>query len=134
MNVFVDTNIFLDVILQRSNFKHSVIVLNAAKKGLFNGFIADISLINIAYIAKKQHKIINSFITQINQSFTIVGANNNIFQRALLLDNNDLEDSVQYICAQKNACNVIVTNDKDFYSGDIKVLNAQNFVNDLIKP
>ncbi|MDC9714692.1 MAG: PIN domain-containing protein [Gammaproteobacteria bacterium] len=128
MNVFVDTNIFLDVALKRDGFKESLIILNAAQKGLFNGFIADITLLNIAYIAQKQLKNINNFITQINQSFTVVGADNNTFTNALLLQNKDLEDAVQYMCAQECDCDIIVSNDKGFYVGKIPVLNAKTFI------
>lgn len=35
MNVFIDTNIFLDVALNRSGFTNALIVLNSAQKGLF---------------------------------------------------------------------------------------------------
>lgn len=128
MNVFIDTNIFLDVALKRGGFKDSLIVLNAAQKGLFNGFIADITLLNIAYIAQKQLKDVNNFITQINQSFTVAGADNNTFANALSLQNKDLEDAVQYVCAQERDCDIIVTNDKGFYMGKIPVLNAKTFI------
>lgn len=37
MRVFVDTNVFLDVILKREGFEESLIVLNAIEKGIFDG-------------------------------------------------------------------------------------------------
>lgn len=129
MNVFIDTNIFLDLVLQRKDFKESLIVLNLAKKGFFTGFISEITLLNIAYIAKKQMKNINTFLSEINQTFNVVGANNQTFINAFELKHHDLEDAVQYICAQKNTCEMIVTNDKTFYSsGDIQILSAKDFV------
>ncbi len=127
MNIFIDTNIFLDVALQRKNFKNSLFVLNSVKKGLFSGFILDITLLNIAYIAKKQTHSINTFISEINQTFNVVCANNQTFTQALALKHNDLEDAVQYICAKQNDCKVIVTNDKTFYSDNIKTLSAKAF-------
>ena len=33
----------------------------------------------------------------------------------------DLEDILQYSCAKENNCNLIVTNDKKFYSPDIEL-------------
>ena len=35
----------------------------------------------------------------------------------------DLEDILQYTCAKDNNCNLIVTNDKKFYSPDIEIEN-----------
>lgn len=84
MNVFIDTNIFLDVALKRYDFKNALIVLNSAKKVLFTGFISDITLLNIAHIAKKQMRNIDTFLDEINQTFNVVGANNQTFINAAL--------------------------------------------------
>lgn len=39
-------------------------------------------------------------------------------------EENDLEDILQYVCALQNNCELIVTNDKSFYSGDIKLAST----------
>ena len=58
MRVFVDTNVFLDVILKREGFEGSLIVLNAIEKGIFDGVVLDITILNIDYIEKYDY---NSF-------------------------------------------------------------------------
>ncbi len=53
--VFIlDTNIFLDLILKRDDYNSALIILNAIEKRVFEGVIADITVLNIDYIAKKQ--------------------------------------------------------------------------------
>ena len=128
MKVFIDTNIFLDVLLNRKGIAEATLILNSCHQKLFDGYVADITLLNIDYIASKQTKNIRYFLEIINQSFTVIGADNKMFDIALKLDNHDLEDSVQYVCAHTEQCNVIVSNDKKFYSGELDVLNSTAFV------
>ena len=128
MKIFIDTNVFLDVILNRENVQASTQILNSCYQKIFDGYVADISLLNIDYIASKQTKEIRVFLQIINDSFTVVGADNKIFELAFNIDNNDLEDTVQYVCASMQKCDVIVSNDKRFYRGDVEVLDSLGFV------
>ncbi len=127
MKIFIDTNVFLDVILNRENVQASTQILNSCHQKIFDGVVADITLLNIDYIASKQTKDIRAFLQIINDSFIVVGADNKIFDLALNMDNKDLEDSVQYVCASMQKCDVIVSNDKRFYKRDIKVLGSFEF-------
>ena len=131
MKIFVDTNIFLDVLLQREEANNSTIVLNAIKEGLYEGLVLDITLLNIDYIAKKQSANVKDFLRLINQYFGVMGANNTHIEEALNLEHNDFEDAVQFVCAKHEKCSFIVTNDKDFYQGAIKCITAKEFVKGL---
>ena len=128
MKIFVDTNIFLDLILQREHYDKSLLILNAIEKNLFSGVVLDISILNIDYIAKKQVKEIKDFLTLINRQFEVVGATNKMIEDALAIDNNDLEDNLQYIAAKKSGCDLVVTNDKNFVIKDIVTLSSSEFV------
>ena len=132
MRIFIDTNIFLDLILKRERFKEAIILLNSCEQKLFEGFVADITLLNIDYVASKQVKDIKDFLRILNTTFNVVGVDNKLFDSALLINNDDLEDNIQYVCALYHNCNVIITNDKDFYQGDIKIINSSEFVNEYI--
>ncbi len=107
-------------------------ILNSCDQNIFRGFIADITLLNIDYIASKQSREIEEFLKIINKTFSVIGADNDMFTLALDLDNRDLEDNIQYLCSKVSACDIIVTNDKDFYKGDVKVVNSQAFVDQYI--
>jgi predicted nucleic acid-binding protein len=40
----------------------------------------------------------------------------------------DLEDTIQYVLAQKTNCDLIISNDKNFISKDIQILSSKQFV------
>jgi len=128
MKVFIDTNIFLDLILKREKFKEALLIFNAIEKELFDAVILDITILNIDYIAKKQIKNTNEFLTVVNQLMKVVGATNGMIKKALNIDNLDLEDNLQYICAKHSKCKLIITNDEKFYCTDIEKLTSKDFV------
>jgi len=39
----------------------------------------------------------------------------------------DLEDTLQYVLAKENECDLILSNDNNFYSPDIKIINTKEF-------
>ena len=89
MKVFIDTNIFLDLILKRKNYKEALIIFNAIEQELFIGVILDITILNIDYIAKKQVKDIREFLSLVNKTFLVIGANNKNIESALKLEKVD---------------------------------------------
>ncbi len=129
MKIFLDTNIFLDLLLKREFYKEALEILDGVDNGQWRGYVLDITVLNINYVAKKQMKNIREFIQLLADTFTIVGADNAIIEEALALENSDFEDSVQYIVAKNLACDVIVTNDKDFVqNSEIEVLSSKQFL------
>ena len=132
MKIFIDTNIFLDLILKREFYKESLIIFNAIEKNIFEGIILDITLLNVDYIAKKQVKDIREFLTAVNSLFKIVGADNSMIEKSLEISNLDLEDNLQYVCAEKLDCVCIVSNDKNFHSINIPVLRSEAFIHKYI--
>ena len=133
MKIFVDTNIFLDLILKRENFDKALLIFNAVEKQLFMGVILDITILNIDYIANKQIQDVKEFLNLINMKFEVTGATNNMIEKALKIDNKDLEDNLQYIAALESHCDLIITNDKYFYTNDLLVLTSNDFVKKYLK-
>ena len=133
MKIFVDTNIFLDLILKRENFDKSLLIFNAIERRIFEGVILDITILNIDYIANKQIQDVKEFLNLINMKFEVTGATNNMIEKALKIDNKDLEDNLQYIAALESHCDLIITNDKYFYTNDLLVLTSNDFVKKYLK-
>ncbi|MBD3842979.1 MAG: hypothetical protein IE909_14080, partial [Campylobacterales bacterium] len=90
-------------------------------------------ILNIDYVAKKQVADIKDFLSLVIQNFTLVGLSNEMVQKSLKIDNDDLEDTLQYLSAKNAECECIITNDKRFYKADIKVLSSSEFVEKFIK-
>jgi predicted nucleic acid-binding protein len=128
MKIFVDTNIFLDLILKRDDYGNALLLFNAIEKRFFSAVVADITILNIDYIAKKQVKDVKDFLSIINSNFQIVGASNKEITQALDITNSDLEDNLQYVLAKESSCSVIITNDKLFYTDNIETLRADEFL------
>ena len=131
MKILIDTNIFLDVLLKRNDYKNCLEILNNLDK--FESIILDITILNIDYIAKKQVKDIREFLALINESCFVKGGDNLDIKDALNLENIDLEDNLQYIIAKKENCKVIITNDKKFKFNDIEIVNSKQFVKKYLK-
>jgi len=131
MKIFLDTNILLDLLLEREKVKEAIIILNSIDRGVYEGVILDITLINIDYISRKQQVDAKDFLKILVQDCKVVGADNNLSMEALNLDNSDFEDSLQYICAKNSGCEYIISNDKKFYHGEIEVLSSSEFVNKM---
>ena len=127
MKIFIDTNIFLDLILKREKYKEALQIFNAIEQERFEAFVLDITILNIDYIAKKQTKDIRDFLALINRLFKVVGASNGSIKKALELNNNDLEDNLQYITAKDSKCKIIITNDKKFINKDIQLMSSDEF-------
>ena len=127
MRLFIDTNIFLDLLLKRDNYKDSLKTINSIVDGKYEAVVLDITILNIDYVAKKQVKNIRDFLKLVTQYFVIIGATNIEITQALELKNSDLEDNLQYISALKSSCDIIISNDKNFYSHKLEVLTSSIF-------
>jgi len=128
MHIFIDTNIFLDLILKREKYQEALLIFNAIEKKIFDASILDITILNIDYVAKKQIQNTDAFLSTVNQLFQVLGASNQTIEKALNIDNNDLEDNLQYICVKEAGCEVIITNDKTFHSDGIEKVSSMEFV------
>ena len=128
MKLFVDTNIFLDLVLKRDGYEEAIVIFNAIEKKIYEGVVLDITILNIDYIAKKQVQDLREFLLLINELFEIVGASNSTIKKALQIQNNDLEDNLQYTCAENLKCDLIVTNDKKFYTDEIELISSFDFI------
>ncbi|MCK4711170.1 MAG: PIN domain-containing protein [Gammaproteobacteria bacterium] len=128
MKLFLDTNIFLDLLFKRTGSEQAERIFQLIQNQLYNGFVADITLLNIDYIAQKQSRNVRQFLYFIEQNFVVLGAENRDILTALELDNDDLEDNVQFVLAKKSSCNLIISNDNSFLQVDIPVVNSSDFV------
>jgi predicted nucleic acid-binding protein len=133
VKIFVDTNIFLDILFKRNDYMASHAVFKSVKNTIFTGFVADITIVNIDYISRKIDTDIKAYLLLIEKNFNIVGADNNIVKDALNILNSDIEDNLQYVIALKEECDCIISNDKSFYKNEIAVYSSSVFVDKFLK-
>lgn len=133
--VFVDGNVIIDIFdNKRINHKYSV---EAIRLLLLNKveLLTSSDLITTVYyvLAKADRKKAFSDIKKVVELFNIVPFGKEEVKTAIaLMESNrnfkDLEDTIQYVIAKKGGCELILSNDKGFYSPDIKVLTAKQFL------
>lgn len=133
MKVFVDTNIFIDILQEREPFtKASSLVYTLCENSIVEGYIAPITINNIYYICRKsnQTKLPKSFLLDISIYHNIADMNEETIKKANYLNISDYEDSLQYAMAIQNGCEYFVTrNIKDFkHVSQIRVLEPSEFV------
>lgn len=132
MNLFIDTNVIIDVVARRPQFyEASAAILTLLEKDKFEGFVSAISFNNIHYIIRKQggktkaKHAIHTLLT----TFDIVSLDDRIITRAIDADFNDFEDGIQFFSAVRcNADYLISRNVRDFPHDDIPVLTPEEFL------
>ena len=132
MKVLIDTNVALDILLNRIDFySGSSGVFVMAEKKLVTGYISASAITDIFFIAKRKlgKKPTKEAIKEILQVFKPATVTDNHIYQALNLDWDDFEDSVQYIVGEGLSVDYIVTkNTQDFTLGSVGAVTPEQFL------
>jgi len=133
VKVFVDTNIFIDILLNRKDFiDESKQVYKLCENYIVKGYVAPISINNIYYICRKtvNQEELTSFLCDISQFFTIAPMNSDSVIFAKNLNISDFEDALQSAMAIQSGCDCIVTRNEDDYKKvlGIEILSPNAFL------
>ena len=133
MKVFVDTNIFIDILLNRKEFiNESKQVYKLCENYIVKGYVAPISINNIYYICRKtvNQEALTSFLCDVSHFFTIALMNSESVVFAKNLNISDFEDALQSAMAIQSGCDCIVTRNVDDYKKvmGIEVLEPKEFL------
>lgn len=132
MKLFLDTNVVLDFVLNRTPFSEDaslIIEISSIRK--FEIYISSTSITDIYYILSKKYtkKIALEFIMDLAKNFNLTNVNHSTILEAIKSNFNDFEDAVQYQSALDYKVNFIITrNAKDFTKSKIKVLSPNDFI------
>ena len=131
--VFIDTNIFLDLFLNREGFADAAEkLLLWCEEGLISGSTSAINIANIYYLVNQQKS--KPETRKIVKKILEVVAIPNTSRKDLLLaiDSgfSDFEDAIQFFTALNvDGINYIITrNKKDYKSATIPVVTAAEFL------
>lgn len=131
LNIFLDTNVFLDSLLKRDNGEARELLKFIVNTPNVNGFLSDLSIANIHYISKKKfsEEYIRYFIKYLMKYFNIISIDKDIIIKTIESDFKDFEDGLQYFSAKKFFCDYIITkNTKDFKNSNIEILETKDFL------
>lgn len=125
MKLLVDTNVFLDVILERKDvMRESAAVLDAIEDGRAKGYVSSHALTTIHYIVGRANgrAAAATAISDVLELCEVVAVDKADFHRALGLGLKDFEDAVQVAAALHAGVDYLVSrNEKDFKDSPIDV-------------
>jgi predicted nucleic acid-binding protein len=132
MRALFDTNVLLDVIQVREpHHAASERVWTLVERAEIEGFVAAISFNNIYYVLSKQigRDAALKSVRSLSNVFRFVPFDEQVLNRALLVDSVDFEDAIQSSSAESVSANYIVTrNVKHFASSPIEALTPEEFL------
>ena len=133
MNVFIDTNVIIDLLAKKEPFYHeSLQLLSLADSKQIELTISALSLINTHYILNDVMKLkdTRSIIGKFKVLVESYALNDKVIDLALNdLNFKDFEDGIQYYTALESQANSIITrNLRDFKHSTIPVMTPKEFL------
>lgn len=136
MKIMCDTNIFLDVLLEREPFaEDSYKVLSLCEEHKLDGFVSASCITDIFYLVKKYTQNTDTAYMAVGKVLEIVkvcSVTNNDVLTAFQKKAKDFEDCLVATCAKAIHCDCIVTrNKKDFENFEISVLAPSEIIQQI---
>jgi predicted nucleic acid-binding protein len=131
-NVFVDTNIIIDLLAKREPFyKDAQDLFTLSDKKEIQLCISSLSFANTYYSIVKHHKAVDAkkYLAKFKVLVKVLPLEDKAIELALASDFNDFEDGLQYFIAMDNEADIIITrNKKDFKNSKIPVMTAGEYL------
>ena len=118
--MFVDTNVLLDVVLNRKSYvDYARLLLNFGWEGRFDLFTSSVSLVNTHYIVQSNagKSAGMKAVIHLKEIMDILNVDHEMINLAIACEPTDFEDAVQYFSAKAANCEVIVTRDRKGFKG-----------------
>jgi len=137
MKVFLDTNILLDTLVERSNqvfTDNAITLLGLGENGVIDLYMSALSISTIAYVLKNmtsvRKKEIIKDLTSIVKVLPVLPEHvDNMLESPM----KDVEDALQVQSAKEGLCDLIVTrNESDFKETDILVICPEELLKKII--
>ena len=132
MNVFVHTDILLDVLGEQGPFyADSARVWTLAETGQIAGFISTLSLPTLCYKLRraKGRSAARKTMGTLRDIFSLVPLDQQITNQAVDADIEDFEDAIQFFSALRCEAAALVTrNPKDYPTGDVAIQTPAEFL------
>lgn len=135
MKILIDTNVVLDLLLEREPFVENAIALfEQIERGNLAGYIAATTITNIYYIIRKTEgrEVALAAINRLLIGIQFCAIDRQTIETALSLELKDFEDSIQLACANLNQLDAIVTRDHtDFIGCNLPIYSPTELLNQL---
>ena len=137
MKIMCDTNVIIDVLLEREPFaENSCKILSLCEEHRIDGFISASSVTDIYYLVRKHTHSTDLAYKAVGKLLEIVkvcSVTNNDVLTAFQRKARDFGDCLMATCAKSIRCDYIITrNKKDFEEFDIPLLTPTEFLQQLL--
>ena len=132
MQVLLNTNILLDVLLERIPWEaEAAAILQASREARLTSNVTTLSVANMFYVARRhagQEKAIRA-VHDCLEVCIVLAVNRRTLEAALALPGKDFEDNIQIVAAVEAGLDAIVTrNPADFAACPLPVLTPQELL------
>ena len=132
MKVFVDINIFMDILEKRNGWKASLALVQLVRTGRIKGFISALTPPIIYFLRLKfsEDEKVRKDTKKIISGFSIVPLTEDLLMKSFEERRiKDFEDAIQFHSAKISSQVLITRNKKDFTEviGEIEVLTPEEF-------
>ena len=138
MRVLLDTDIVLDLLLQRAGFVQAAVALfETHERGEIQAHISALTSVNVFYIARKTlgQAPLRRAIEQLLLTVTVCPMDAQSLRGALALPMADFEDATQVTCALRAGLEAIVTrNLSDYQNSPLPVYSPAQLLAYLAQP
>ena len=135
MKVLLDTNIIVDIALERQPYiTNSETVLAFVEQEQIEGYISASTISDLYYLIRKQkgRDLTIEFLRQIITFCQIATVNQTAITMALTANFRDFEDAIQYSTAVLNQLDAIITrNPQDFPVITPRILTPEQLIQEL---
>ena len=132
-NIFLDTNIIVDLIADRKPFsKYAIQIFQKAELKEIELFTSSHSIATTHYLLKKYlaEKELREVLYNLLDYITVIAVDVDILKKGLRSNHKDFEDSIQILCAssiEKIDC-IVTRNTKDFKASEIPAFNPDEIL------
>jgi predicted nucleic acid-binding protein len=138
MRVLFDTNLVLDLVLDREPFVDAAAaVFTLHENGRIRGYISGITMVNVFYLTRKSKGISGArkAVEELLSTLSICPLDQLVLENAHRLTFTDYEDAVQHACATASGLDAIITrNLADYKNATLPVFSPADFLNQLTPP
>lgn len=133
--LFLDTNVVLDLLGEREPFYNSAArIATLADKGEIELVVSALTYSTVYYLLSRfeDKELVKEKIRKFKVIAETSDLTDKIVDKGLSSKFSDFEDSLQYYCAIKMDCKLLITrNGKDFKESAIPVMTPDEYLNSL---
>lgn len=132
MRVLLDTDVILDLLLDRAGFaEHAAALWEAHEQGRLEAYVSAITPVNVFYIARKLKGIetARQAVIELLATLRVCPLDQAALEKALTLPFSDYEDAVQLASALANRLDALITrNLEDYKNAALPVFSPSEFL------